>query len=304
MVYKSSTNSGGGGSGSGDVTGPSSAIAGHLAVFADGTGKVISDGGAPGGLAAIAAYSTLSNNTNASAVPIAVQSFILGIPSFAAAGAASQMTKAVDGTYQYLIQNSSATVNASTDFVATADDGTDTTKFIDMGINGSTYSVGSWTINSVGDGYLYTSDGELAIGTAANKAIDFFTGGTLLANKRMSISGAGAFTLGGIGIDTSNNITGAGTIASGNHTITGTETITSASATAFTVGLAGATNPALAVDASTASSATGLRVKSAAAAGGLAIDVQSSGTNENLTINAKGSGTITFGSDLYINNVV
>ncbi len=71
--------------------------------------------------------------------------------------------------------------------------------------------------------------------------------------------------------------------------------ITSAVATALVVGANGGTNPALTVDASTASSATGLSVKSAAAAGGLALAVTSSGTNENLTINAKGSGTITLG---------
>lgn len=74
--------------------------------------------------------------------------------------------------------------------------------------------------------------------------------------------------------------------------ITGVGTITSASANALCVGLAGATNPALQIDASTASSATGLKVKSAAAASGLAVSVISSGTDENLTIDAKGSGTI------------
>lgn len=80
-----------------------------------------------------------------------------------------------------------------------------------------------------------------------------------------------------------------------NVTTSGTVTITSASASALTVGLAGATNPALKVDASTATSATGLKIKSAAAAGGLALSVITSGTNENLTIDAAGSGTITLG---------
>lgn len=91
-------------------------------------------------------------------------------------------------------------------------------------------------------------------------------------------------------VDASNNITGAGSISSGAHVVT------SAAAQALAVGAAGATNPALAVDASTASSASGLLVKSAAAGGGLAVSVQSSGANENLTVNAKGSGTISLGS--------
>ena len=33
--------------GSGDVVGPAGATAGHLAVFADATGKILKDGGAP-----------------------------------------------------------------------------------------------------------------------------------------------------------------------------------------------------------------------------------------------------------------
>jgi hypothetical protein len=69
--------------------------------------------------------------------------------------------------------------------------------------------------------------------------------------------------------------------------------LTGTSANILAAGPAGATNPTLNIDASTASAATGLNVKSAAAAGGLAVSVLSSGTNENLTINAKGSGTIT-----------
>ena len=89
-----------------------------------------------------------------------------------------------------------------------------------------------------------------------------------------------------------NNLTGNGTPAA----ITGSSlTITGSSANALVVGRAGATNPTLQVDPSTASSATGLKVKSAAAASGLALSVISSGTNENLTLDAKGSGTITIG---------
>lgn len=94
----------------------------------------------------------------------------------------------------------------------------------------------------------------------------------------------------GILIDASNNVSGAGTISSA------AQIITSNSVQALAVGANGLTNPAFTVDASTASSATGLIIKSAAAAGGLAVNVQSSGTNESLAVNAKGSGTITLGS--------
>lgn len=120
-----------------------------------------------------------------------------------------------------------------------------------------------------------------------------------------------ALTYGGVTL--SNAVTGTGNmVLSAGPTFTGTitanaanfgstvtaanMTLTTSSAAALVVGLNGATNPALQVDASTATSATGFKIKSAAAAGGLALSVITSGTNENLTINAAGSGTITLGS--------
>lgn len=75
----------------------------------------------------------------------------------------------------------------------------------------------------------------------------------------------------------------------------GAHTITSSSANTIAAGRQGSTNPVLQVDASTASVATGLKIKGAAAAGGLALSVITSGTNENLTVDAAGSGTITLG---------
>lgn len=73
-------------------------------------------------------------------------------------------------------------------------------------------------------------------------------------------------------------------------------TITSNSAAAFTVGLNGSANPAFTVDASTASSATGIKIKSAAAAGDVVISPTSSGSNEYLLLQGLGTGTPCFGS--------
>ena len=87
------------------------------------------------------------------------------------------------------IQNLSSGANASSDWVATADTGTDTTNYIDLGINGSGYSSGSWTINGPTDGYLYTQSSNLAIGTAASgKNVVLFAGGTLSTNAVMTLS--------------------------------------------------------------------------------------------------------------------
>lgn len=88
-------------------------------------------------------------------------------------------------------------------------------------------------------------------------------------------------------------VTGAQTV-SGNLAVTGTGTVTSASASAFTAGRLGATTPALQVDASTATSITGVKVKSAASGGGVAVSAVGE-TNVALTIDANGSGTVTIG---------
>src|SRR5690348_591961 len=74
-----------------------------------------------------------------------------------------------------------------------------------------------------------------------------------------------------------------------------TLTVTSTNAAALAVGRQGATNPALNIDASTATSVTGLNVKAAASGGGLAVAVISSAAAEALTLDALGTGTITIG---------
>lgn len=79
----------------------------------------------------------------------------------------------------------------------------------------------------------------------------------------------------------------------GGQSVVALGTITSTSATAFSVGRQGATNPVLNIDASTASVVTGLNIVGAASGSGAALVVTSSATNESLTIDAKGSGTVT-----------
>jgi len=69
--------------------------------------------------------------------------------------------------------------------------------------------------------------------------------------------------------------------------------LSSAVAGAFVVGQNGATNPAFTVDASTASSVTGIAVTSKAAGDGVTITTLSSGTNEALTISSKASAAVT-----------
>lgn len=80
------------------------------------------------------------------------------------------------------------TASGSGDFVVTANDGSDTDHFIDMGINGSTYSDTAYSSTQAHDGYLYisssgTGKGNLAIGTTnATGKVNFVVGGLETAN--------------------------------------------------------------------------------------------------------------------------
>jgi len=103
---------------------------------------------------------------------------------------------------QVHVRNANTGSRASADYVVTADIGTDASEYIDLGINNSTYNDPTFNIATAKDGYLYTSNGNLAIGTAnVGKNLVFFTGGTLAINERMRID-----SWGNVGIGTANAI--------------------------------------------------------------------------------------------------
>ena len=113
----------------------------------DGTAFIVSSDGSIGIGTTIPAYKlTITNNA---------------IPTLGLTHAIADFTGSVDGYTQLNIRNSLAAASASADLIATADTGSDTTNFIDLGINNSAFSSGSWTVNGALDGYLYTSDGSL-----------------------------------------------------------------------------------------------------------------------------------------------
>ena len=116
---------------------------------------------------------------------------------------------------------------------------------------------------------------------------------TLADGKTLTVSNTMTLTAN----DTASIAFGAGgtVLYSGAAISVGAVTVTSSSANALAVGQNGTTNPGLKVDCSTATSVTGLLVKTNIGGSGLALSIITSGTNEPLTIDAAGSGTITLG---------
>lgn len=105
-----------------------------------------------------------------------------------AASAIGQFSGNNNSYLQVNLQN--FTSSGSGDYIVTADDGTDTTNYIDLGINGSTFSDSNYSSMYPNDGYLYvngdsanTSHGNLVIGTASSdtKTV-LIAGGTTNSN--------------------------------------------------------------------------------------------------------------------------
>lgn len=113
---------------------------------------------------------------------------------------------AASGSLFQSLQNTVVGVSASTDISLY----NDTSNYIDLGIASSRYNGGAYgpafTTVGPGDGYLYTTSNNLALGTAGVGNINFFTGGTLSgSNTRMTITSSGSITLNNT-LSTSSNI--------------------------------------------------------------------------------------------------
>ena len=141
----------------------------------------------------------------------------------------------VNNFMEVAVWNSNIGNNSSADFIVNDTSGPAPTNqnFIDLGINGNNFSQASWTISGASDGYVYTGNTNLSLGTAASKFINFFTGGTLAANERMRIDPNG-----NVGINNTaptNTLSVSGTAyVSGNANV-GNIGATNANVTAITV---------------------------------------------------------------------
>jgi hypothetical protein len=184
--------------------------------YVDGNGRI-----SVGGSDSITFY-----NSGVAAVPLATMKAVVGagyfgigtinpaapftvvsnsVAQIVLSGGLGDFEGSLNSTIQLNIRNANTGIGASSDLVATADNGTDNNNYIDLGINGSGYSQASWTINGAVDGYLYTNDGGLAIGTANTtvyKPLQFFVGGTLASNEAMRITKTAGGANVGIGTTT------------------------------------------------------------------------------------------------------
>lgn len=103
-----------------------------------------------------------------------------------------------DDYAQIAFRNTNSGSNASTDIIAYADNGTDNSGYIDMGIASSTFSDPDFTITGVNDGYIFyvapegtTGKGNLVLATDGNgseNGIVFAAGGLASNNVQMKIT--------------------------------------------------------------------------------------------------------------------
>lgn len=96
------------------------------------------------------------------------------------------ITSSINNFSEINLKNTSAGTVASSDFVITADTGTTTTNFVDVGINSSGNTSGVW--GSALDGYLYASDNNLWVGTSASGKNLVISAGNGGASACMTVS--------------------------------------------------------------------------------------------------------------------
>jgi hypothetical protein len=102
----------------------------------------------------------------------------------------------INNYLQLNIQNNSNGATASSDVVATANNGNESVNFVDMGINSGGYS-STGILGGANNAYLYSTGNDFVIGNStANKNLGFFTGGNATTNERMRITGTGRVGIG------------------------------------------------------------------------------------------------------------
>ena len=93
---------------------------------------------------------------------------------------------------QMILQNTSTGTQASADFIVSSNSGTSVTNYGDFGINGSGFS-STGGFAAPNETYLYSTGGDLAIGTFSSNSIHFVIGNSTTDAMTINTSGAVAF---------------------------------------------------------------------------------------------------------------
>jgi hypothetical protein len=129
----------------------------------------------------------------------------------------------INSYLQLNIQNLSNGTAASSDVVATSDNGDETVNFVDMGINGSG-NTSSGILSGINTAYLYSMGGDFVIGNGtAAKPLRFFTGALASATEKLRLDGSGTTSTvlitGSIAVGSIRLGTGAYTVASTDYVV-------------------------------------------------------------------------------------
>ena len=117
---------------------------------------------------------------------------------------------------QIVMTNGNSGISASADFVITADTGTDTINYLDIGINSSGYNQAAYDIGGALDAYIYSSNSHLSLGTASVKDIVFHAGGTTAADRKLTINTVSVAFANSVGIVANGSIGTTGQILASN----------------------------------------------------------------------------------------
>lgn len=170
------------------ATSTSALTTGTLPVTAGGTGFAsLTAGRIPygNGANALASSANLSftNNTvtsvyfNATAdisANVAYGAFNNGILGYSDTGIFGSFVHAENGYGQFILQNTSSGNSASADYIVSNDLGVADNHYGDFGINSSTFA-GAGSLNLPNAVYLYSTGGNLVVGTASNNGLHFVT---------------------------------------------------------------------------------------------------------------------------------
>ena len=172
--------------------------------------------------------------------PFAPNPLYIGPPSYSDTGVAGQMTGSNAAYYQWMVQNTNAGTGASADFIVGNNLGTASTYYGDFGINSSNFS-GTGSLALASATYLYSQNGDLAVGTGTGNAVHFVVNsgatdaGTIDTTAHWRIGGATGTP------SIANNACGStsqGTVTAGSNDHTGKVTVGTALVTSCAISFA------------------------------------------------------------------